>query len=123
MKESLGLTEYENKANWFVYLSIQTCRDKIIKKLAVHFPEVREGDDVDDEVAGVHPPVPGVGQEEDPLPALPQLDVLHHEDGEGEGHVGPGEDQQAELDLAEGDLAQAGPLSLVEVRRDCDLIG
>ena len=39
------------------------------------------------------------------LPALLQLHVLDDEDGEGEGHVGPGENEQTELDLAEGDLA------------------
>ena len=73
--------------------------------MAIHFSEVCEGNDVDDEIAGVHPPVPGVGAEGHHLPALIQLDVLHDKDGEGKGYVGPGEDQQTELDLTEGDLA------------------
>ena len=80
----------------------------ITEQFTVESPEVSEGGDIQQEVDGVHPPVPGVGTQRHKVSILSQADVLDDEDWQGEENVGSCQHDQSNLDLTEWNLSLVG---------------
>ena len=82
--------------------------EEISQEQCVDVTEVFVGGDIDDEVTGIHPPVPRVedGGDES-VPPLPMLSVhldrsqLHGEHGQGEDGVGGTETEEGDVELCE----------------------